>query len=311
MEYSWERYLAAKKTVDDRALNRHVWDQLAGALAATARRPLEVLEIGAGIGTMIERMLERGLLEEACLLGLDAQAENIAAARTRLPAWAARHGWRTAVDAAGAIVLEAEARRAAVALETIDLFDFVARERGRRQWDLLVAHAVLDLLDAGAVLPDLMQLVRPGGLLYLTITFDGVTILQPEIDPAFDALVEALYHETMDLRLVGGRPSGDSRAGRHLFGQLRAAKAEILAAGGSDWVVVAGPDGYPADEAYFLHFIVETIRGALTGHEALNVDRFAAWIAARHAQVERGELIYIAHQIDILAGRPRAAPSIG
>jgi hypothetical protein len=26
--------------------------------------------------------------------------------------------------------------------------------------------------------------------------------------------------------------------------------------------------------------------------------RFEAWIAERHAQIERGELVYIAHQLD-------------
>ena len=160
---------------------------------------------------------------------------------------------------------------------------------------------MLDLLPISAVLPDLLALARPGGLLYLTITFDGATILQPEIDRAFDDHVEALYHRSMDERVTAGRPSGDSRAGRHLIGHLRAAGATVLAAGASDWVVVAGPDGYPADEAFFLHFIVETMRGALQGHPELDAGRFAAWIAERHAQIDRGELVYIAHQIDVLA----------
>ena len=57
---------------------------------------------------------------------------------------------------------------------------------------------------------------------------------------------------------------------------------------------------YPADEAYFLHFIIHTIQTALTGYPDLDERQFAAWIAGRHAQVERGELVYIAHQIDVL-----------
>ena len=39
------RYLAAKKSVDDRALNRAVWDQLASVLK-DARQPVKILEIG-------------------------------------------------------------------------------------------------------------------------------------------------------------------------------------------------------------------------------------------------------------------------
>jgi hypothetical protein len=71
-----------------------------------------------------------------------------------------------------------------------------------------------------------------------------------------------------------------------------------MAAGASDWVVFPGAGGYAADEAYFLHFILETIRNALQGHPALDPNRFAAWIATRHAQVERKELVFVAHQLD-------------
>jgi hypothetical protein len=43
------------------------------------------------------------------------------------------------------------------------------------------------------------------------------------------------------------------------------------------------------------------MRGALQGHRELDPARFAAWIAERHAQIDRGELVYIAHQLDVLA----------
>jgi hypothetical protein len=104
----------------------------------------------------------------------------------------------------------------------------------------------------------------------------------------------------MDQRITAGRLSGDSRTGRHLFDHLRAAGAELLDAGGSDWVVFAGPNGYPGDEAYFLHFILHTIHSALEGHPDLDAARFADWIARRHAQVDQGGLVYIAHQLDFL-----------
>jgi len=65
-QYSFIRYLAAKKTVDDRALNAHVWNTLVNALPVTTpERPLRVLEVGAGIGTMVERVVERKLLKYA------------------------------------------------------------------------------------------------------------------------------------------------------------------------------------------------------------------------------------------------------
>jgi len=72
-------------------------------------------------------------------------------------------------------------------------------------------------------------------------------------------------------------------------------------------VVCAGANGYPADEAYFLHFIIHTMHTALSGHPDLDAGRFAAWIAQRHAQVEQGTLVYIAHQLDLL-GRVLVSP---
>jgi hypothetical protein len=67
-------------------------------------------------------------------------------------------------------------------------------------------------------------------------------------------------------------------------------------------VVYPQKGGYPGDEAYFLHFIIHTIETALAGHPEMDEKRLAGWAAQRHAQIERGELIYIAHQLDA-AGR--------
>ena len=228
----------------------------------------------------------------------------IAEARRRLLQWAAAQGLQVQHNSPEQIQVQRPGQDITVATEAIDLFRFIAREQGQRTWDLLIAQALLDLVDVPTTLPALLSLLRPGGLLYCPITFDGSTIFQPEIDPEFDAAVEACYHQTMDRRLVAGKPSGDSRTGRHLFAHLQATGAEVLAAGSSDWVVFAGANGYPADEAYFLHFIIHTMHTALTGYPDLDAGRFTAWIAQRHTQVEQGTLVYMAHQLDLLGRVP-------
>jgi len=300
-DYSFTRYLAAKKTIDDRALNRHVWNTLRQALPdATQETPLRVLEIGAGIGTMVERVLEQNLLTHATYTALDARADNIAEARHRMSQWAINQRFSKTAEEHNRIRLHRGAQNISLTLETIDVFDFITREQNRRTWDLLIAHAFVDLVDVPTTLPSLLSLLKPDGLFYFTIVFDGGTILQPEIDPSFDAYLERLYHQTMDSRQVDGKPSGDSQTGRHLFQHLRNAGAELLAAGSSDWVVYPGPDGYPADEAYFLHFIIDTMLTALTDHPDLIPDQLTGWIDHRHRQIENEELVYIAHQLDFL-----------
>jgi SAM-dependent methyltransferase len=298
------RYLAAKKTVDDRALNRHVWDALQRAVAERPQ-PLQVLEIGAGIGTMIERTLAAGLWQQAGYTALDVDATLLATVRLRLPIWATAHGWEV-MDTDEGLRLYRHDRRVDVRLEAADCFDFARAQAGRRSWDVLLAHAFLDLVDLPTALPLFLELLRPGGLFYFTLTFDGVTAFQPELDPGFDAWLEGAYHGTMDERRVAGRPSGDSRSGRHLLALLMQMPVTILAAGPSDWLVWPQGGRYPADEAFFLHTIVDTVGRALTGHPATDPQRLAAWLTTRHAQIERGELIYLAHQLDVL-GRVETA----
>jgi predicted O-methyltransferase YrrM len=306
--YSFTRYLTAKQSVDERALNRHVWQSLVAALPrATPDQPLQILEVGAGLGTMVERLFAGGMLTNATYTAIDMEPTLIAEARRRLPQWAAVQGLQVQQDSQAQLHMQGPGQDISVATEAIDLFRFIAREQGQRVWDLLIAQALLDLVDVPTTLPALLSLVRPGGLLYCPITFDGATVFQPEIDREFDAAIEVCYHQTMDRRLVAGKPSGDSRTGRHLFTHLRAVGVAVLAAGSSDWVVFAGPNGYAADEAYFLHFILHTMHTALRGQPDLDAERLTAWIAQRHTQVEQGTLVYIAHQLDVL-GRVSAPP---
>ncbi len=303
--YSFTRYLGAKKSVDDRALNRHVLENLARSLfTLNSKGPLRVLEVGAGIGTMVERLLAWRVLDKAAYTAVDRDPEVIDEARRRLPEWAVRYGYAADLKGPNTMALKKEGRDILVEFERREIGEFAYREKGNRSWDLLIASALLDLVDVPSFLPRLFSLLRPEGVFYATINFDGVTIFQPEIDRTLDAKIVRLYHETMNQRIVSGKPSGDSFAGRHLFTNLQACGAELLDVGSSDWVVYAGPNGYPKDEAYFLHHIIHTIQTALEGSPELDTDLLASWIGERHDQVEQGILVYIAHQLDFLGRIP-------
>jgi hypothetical protein len=165
---------------------------------------------------------------------------------------------------------------------------------------LLIAHAFLDLLPLPGSLPMLFSLIKPGGLAWLTINFDGMTTFEPVIDAELDARIEKCFHKTMDGRITNGIRSGDSRTGRHLFEYLSQLKVKILAAGASDWVVYPMDWQYPSDEAYFLQFILYFFETSLCGSPELDDQQFAKWLAKRRSQVEAGQLIYIAHQMDFL-----------
>lgn len=290
------RYLAAKKSVDDRALNQQIWDQLAAVLKDTGHS-IRILEIGGGIGTMIERLLERQVIHDAAYTLLDEQPENIAEARRRLPTWAQEHGYEASWDE-DILLLAKNDLKLKITFIAEDIFAFLESQPPSQKWDLIIAHAFLDLVDIPAALPRFFDLLHSGSTFYFTINFDGETIFEPQIPN--DTNIIARYHHTMDARLINGKSSGDSHAGRHLFADLKAAGGDILAAGSSDWVVFPGAGGYPADEAYFLHFIINTVHNALSSDAEPDRDHLDAWASARHAQVRDGTLIYIAHQLDFL-----------
>jgi hypothetical protein len=285
-------YLLAKRTVDDRALHRGVFDRLKGELPARPR----VMEIGAGAGTMVARAVEWGLFREADYTLLDVDADCLATARRWLAEWGAARG--ACEEAADTLRLGA----VTVRLVEAELGAYL-QQPGREPVDLLVANAFLDLVDVPAFLPALLSLVAPGGLCWFTINFDGETIFLPEHPD--DAALMAAYHRDMDERVRYGRPAGDSKTGRRLFGHLAHAGVELLAAGSSDWVVFPGQGRYPADEGYFLHHIVDTIRQSLSLRPEVDQQALARWIDLRVRQIEEGALVYLAHQLDFLGRRPR------
>jgi len=290
---AYARYLAAKTTVDDRALNRQVLAELRGLMPEGAPR---VLEIGAGLGTMVARLLDWGVVGAGEYVLLDADRELLDCSHRWLRDWAAARGVRSDLLPDGLQVGDLRVR-----LVHAELGGYLEVAHGELA-DVLIANAVLDLVDVQAILPGLLRLLVPEGIYWFTINYDGETIFEPG-HPLDDQVMRA-YHRDMDERVRYGRPAGESRTGRLLFRHLRDVGAPAVAAGSSDWVVHPAGDGtYPADEAYFLRTILTTIRDALRDRpDRVEPADLADWLAVRGRQLAAGNLVYIAHQLDF-AGR--------
>jgi hypothetical protein len=342
--YSFRRYLAAKESVDDRALHRPTLQRVAADLerrAAQQSRPVRILEVGTGLGSMLRRVAEWGHLPGAVdYRGVDQQADLVAAARTRTLQWASDAGYTVTGDAtpddparmqrssdatgteSGPDGRDAAAPdRLTVTFEADDAFDVA--DTATEGYDLVVAAAFLDVVDPHAALESFASL-GPAGAgsvgVYAPITFDGVTAFAPGADPGLsDAIVRA-YHETMV-----GPDRGGPQTGRELFDHVRAAGGTVAAAGGGDWVVTPP---YADDEAYFLHYLLDTLEsavgdrldtGASTSPESetadraapaptrgddgppLTADRLAAWVERRHDEVTAESLTFLAHNMDVYA----------
>src|SRR6201989_1632774 len=224
MTFDYARYLAAKTTVDDRALNRHVLAELRRLLPAGAPR---VLEVGAGLGTMVARLIDWGVVGAGEYTLLDTDRQLLDDSRWWLRDWAAARGLPSDLRPDGLQGGELRVR-----LVQAELGRYLETDHGARA-DVLIANAVLDLVDVPAILPGLLRLLVPGGVYWFTINYDGESIFTPG-HPHDDQVMQA-YHRDMDERVRYGRPAGDSRTGRHLFHHLRAAGAAAPAAGLFDW----------------------------------------------------------------------------
>ncbi|MCA9779720.1 MAG: hypothetical protein KC800_23490 [Candidatus Eremiobacteraeota bacterium] len=293
--YSMHRFLDSKRTVDDRALNKDVYRRLRSELEERGAFS-EVLEVGAGLGNMIARMVEWGLLTKARYTLLDLDTQLLSDSRTWLADWATEQGY--AVNQEETLRIVGESLELQVSFVGADLRDYLKQAQSIRA-DLLIANAFLDLVDLKSLLPDLLGLVKKGGLCWFTINFDGETIFEPA-HPQDDELL-AVYHQSMDERTFRGQPAGDSRTGRRLFAAMPKAGARILSAGSSDWVVFPDGGSYPHKEAYFLYHILHTIDQELQKHSSVDQETLKSWVQERQRQVEQGELVYIAHQIDLLS----------
>jgi len=306
MEFSFPRYLTAKKSLDDRSLNRGVWQILHQELSNLGKEtPLQVLEIGAGIGTMVERAVDWGLLGNAYYTAVENQPELVAYAEEYLQSWSSKQGYE--ISRMGKEYLEITHPDGIVCVDfkPVDVFDYIhdwqkQPEKSLKRWDLLIAHAFMDLVPIERALGDLCNTLSEEGIFYFSLNFDGMTIFEPEIDPILDKMIEILYHQTMDERFVDGALTGGSRSGRKLLNQLSSSGAQVLAAGASDWLVYPINGRYPFDEAYFLHHILYFIESELKNHPELDPEQLKNWIHQRKRQVDAGELVYIAHQLDIL-----------
>ncbi|MFC4988525.1 class I SAM-dependent methyltransferase [Saliphagus infecundisoli] len=293
MSGSFRRYLEAKRTVDDRALDRRLLSALREGLAARADRegPLSVLEVGAGIGTMVMRLLEWEVLPpgETVYTAVDVREETAADVTSHLREYA--RGDAATVETRGdRIVVETADRRVAVEAVAADALAFV--ERDDRSHDLLIGAALLDVFDLSGLEP-LLRAVAPGGYYYFPITFDGATRFRPAHPD--DGVIERRYHEHMD-----HKPGGSARAGGDVLERLRAMEGMALTGvAGSDWIVRPSDGAYPADEAYFLGHILDTVESAV-GETIDGDEPLSSWMNARRDQLEAGELSYLTHQLDFL-----------
>lgn len=257
-------------------------------------RPLRVLEAGAGIGTMAERLIDWGLLTHAEYTAVDSNENSIQRAGERLTEFCRDQGFTCQSGNGDDYQISGEELSIQLRFRQNDIFEFL-RDPHTKDFDLVVAHAFLDIFPIRKILPPLLSAIRPGGVYYFTLNYDGLTRFFPIIDRALDDTILRLYNERMDRK---GDRSG-SQCGRQLVEYLALNQGTLLAGGSSDWIVHPVNGRYSADTRRFLECILRTAEDALRDTPNVGCEELRTWLTIRAEQLEKGSLIYLSHQIDV------------
>ncbi|MFP4212002.1 MAG: hypothetical protein ACLFR8_12230 [Alkalispirochaeta sp.] len=277
-------YLEAKRRIDDRSINRRVWDRFLRMSESVASEVagLRVAELGAGSGTMIDRLEEWGWF----------------AGVARGSAGITYHAYE--VNDEPFPLLQG---RLAAAKERDLIVDALAVSGDLRTvlidepYDIIIAHALIDLFPPQDLPRILDRFARSGTIIYASIVFDGTTHFEPELDRDLDREILAAYHRSMS----GGF------ARRHIVG-LTDAGYTVVDAGSSDWVVVPRRSGFRREEKTLIATILDMLTssvGAMTdrGETQFSRDDLASWVARRREQAAQGSLCFEAHQLDLVIRR--------
>lgn len=297
-DINYVRYLKAKESVDDRSVNTYVFDTFIEHLLTyvNSSRQVRILDVGAGLGSSFKRIVTSIKHVDIDYTFVDIEEAHITTARSEVAQWLSDYGQPMDQGHAGSLRVKIGSRAVTCHFVTTDALTFAGD--AAEAFDALVGQAFLDIIPLESGLTALFTALKPGGVFYFPINFDGISALIPTIDQARDALVEELFHRSMDDR-NGGR-TGGSHTGRQLLDVLPAVGARIEAVGASDWIVrpTADANRYPDSEKYFLQCILKFMQKELLSSGQLSAVEIADWYNQRSAQLNNYELNYIAHQLD-------------
>ena len=154
------RYLAAKREIDDRALSQSVWRKLRRRLRQADRRgPLAVIEMGGGIGTMFDRVLDWALTPHLRYTLIEANRDYLAEFQSRLKplpfiSTDSENRYHGQAPSGVTFALEMSCDDIYAAIDDPNMFF---------RYDLVMAHAVMDLVNIPETLNGFQRLLRPGG----------------------------------------------------------------------------------------------------------------------------------------------------
>jgi SAM-dependent methyltransferase len=302
MSIPFRDYLDAKYGLDERSLNPDV--RAAFLASLRSHTTLKLLDLGAGTGSSLRRLLDAELHANLDITLVDKEPALLEAARQEGAKMLARREYEVTLVEGG---IEAWRGKQTLLIRTVaaDLAHFEPARAG--QYDAIIAHALMDLLPPRLMAQRIARWLAPAGLFYATLNYDAGTTLFPVwAEGGLEKAILANYDGSMDRRELpfGDEPSAGAESGRKLHGALHAQGFDVLAYGSSDWSITPFCDCYRQQDAVCLLALLdmmleESRRVGLFEPAALDL-----WYATRRDQIETRQLGMIIHQLDVLAQKP-------
>jgi SAM-dependent methyltransferase len=298
VDISFHDYLEAKFALDERSLNREVQTEFARWLSDQPQ--LTCLDLGTGSGASVHRLLNFAPESDLHITAVDRDPNLLGIAREKT-ADLLRNGDSDLSAKPEGIRARRNGRDITVDFVCSDLQHF-APNRSSGSYHLVIAHAVMDLLPLRTMAERIARWLRPKGLFYSTINYDGETSLFPVYaDEELESSIFAVYDASMEERRVWDENSGGARSGRRLHRILGETGFELTAYGSSDWNITPLRRTYRDRDAVCLAALLNMIRDEAVRSGQFPKDSLDRWYQERSQRLATGELGLIVHQIDLLA----------
>lgn len=301
----FEKYLEAKYAVDSRSIDQQTFAEFVRILH-TQKNPV-LVDLGTGTGAMIRRILSAYVPHGSHFVGVDVSQDNLSAATAMVEQSLRKAGFEVRSGSKNELLAEKPGNRVMADMIRGDLFDECVQDRLAAAHPTAVsAHAFMDLVPLHPAVDFIARILRPGGVLYMSLNYDGVTSLFPAYEnPQFESRLLKVYDRSMDDRTLRGSPTGGSRTGRTLYDVCVAHGLEVVGIGPSDWTVFPWNGVYRDGEEMFLLAVLAMMYQEGLRHDELERTEMDRWYEHRLNAVFGSTLALITHQLDVLACHPR------
>lgn len=295
-------YLDIKFDLDGRSLNRDV--QAAFNKELMARREWSILDVGAGNGANLRRLINLHFPGILKVTAVDIDPELLEQAHRQLSLTLALKGFDLKTDQN---LIQARRKKERIRIEFLETDLKQYTPKIGKHFDVILAHAVLDLLPARKMIRRMSRWLKPGGMLYSTLNYDGGTWLFPAYrDESLEEKILKIYDDSMEQRTMWGLPIAGAHSGRRLHAECLKAGLDMISLGSSDWNLVPHYGSYRGLEKFCLEYLLGLIHKEAVASKQFSPVKLADWYKDRRLALASARLGLVCHQLDLLCSKPEA-----